>query len=267
RYGRHLGHEQRGARPRPRGIRFLLGEGPARREPVEHGHADGDAIFDLVGNQAALVVHHGIAQLDPPVYGAGVHDVEAAVADFGQPGRGDAVDPVVLAHAGKELHILALHLHAEQVHYIGPPGHGRLVVGEARNTCRDVRGHQRARPEVRHLDAQLLEQRAGRARHARVQNVADDEDFFAPGVGKFLPDGKGVEQGLGGVLVRAVAGIDNRGRGLAGYHAGQAGVAVAHHDVVGTHGLEGLDGFAHRLAFGNGGVGNVEICDLRREAL
>ena len=99
-----------------------------------------------------------------------------------------------------------------------------------------------------------------------MENIADDEDFFAPGVGEFFPDGEGVQQGLGRVLVRSVAGVDDRRRGLAGNHAGQAGVTVADDDVVGAHGLKRLNRLAHRLTLGDGGVGNVEIRDLRREA-
>jgi len=54
-----------------------------------------------------------------------------------------------------------------------------------------------------------LQQGAGGAGDAGVKNIADDEDFFASGVGKFFLDGEGVQQGLGRVLVRPVAGIDN----------------------------------------------------------
>ncbi len=55
---------------------------PPRLEPIQHGHPNGDAVFHLVVDEAALVVHHGVAEFDAAVHGAGVHEVEAALADF-----------------------------------------------------------------------------------------------------------------------------------------------------------------------------------------
>lgn len=75
-----------GARVR-RGISAVAAFGP---EVVEHGHADGDAVFDLVVDKRAFVVHDRVTEFDAAVHGAGVHDVEAAVADLGQAGLGDA---------------------------------------------------------------------------------------------------------------------------------------------------------------------------------
>ena len=63
-----------------------------------------------------------------------------------------------------------------------------------------------------------------------------------------LADRVAVEQRLGGVLVPAVAGVDDRGVGPLGDLAGHAGRGVAHDDGVDAHGLDGLDGVAQRLA-------------------
>jgi hypothetical protein len=80
------------------------------------------------------------------------------------------------------------------------------------------------------LHAEFLEDHAGGAGDAGVQDVADDEDLFAGGIGEFLLDGEGVEQRLGRVGVGAVAGVDDGGLGEAGDGAGQAGGLVADDD-------------------------------------
>ena len=49
-----------------------------------------------------------------------------------------------------------------------------------------------------------------RARHAAVQDVADDGDRQAVEAADVVADGEQVEQRLGRVLVRAVAGVDHR---------------------------------------------------------
>ena len=67
--------------------------------------------------------------------------------------------------------------------------------------------------------------------------------------------------------VSTVAGVDDRGFGVLGDHAGQAGAAVADDDVVGAHRLERLDGFPDGLALGNGGVADIEVGDVGGEAL
>lgn len=62
-----------------------------------------------------------------------------------------------------------------------------------------------------------------------------------------------------------VAGIDHRRAGESGDGSGQSGCLVADDDVVGTHRLEGFDGFPNGLAFGDGGVGDIEIRDVGGE--
>ena len=54
----------------------------SRFQPVKHRHSNGDTVLHLVVDEAALVVHDGVAEFDAAVYGAGVHEVEAALADF-----------------------------------------------------------------------------------------------------------------------------------------------------------------------------------------
>lgn len=53
---------------------------------------------------------------------------------------------------------------------------------------------------------------------------------------------------------------------MGGDGGGEAGAGVADDDVVGPHGLEGLYGLADGFAFGDGGVADVEVCDVCGEA-
>jgi len=64
-----------------------------------------------------------------------------------------------------------------------------------------------------------------------------------------LADGVGVEEGLGGVRVGAVAGVDDAGVDAAGEEVGGAGLAVAQDDDVGAVGGEVAGGVEEGLAF------------------
>ena len=64
-------------------------------------------------------------------------------------------------------------------------------------------------PAEHHLGAQLLEQVDVRAHHPAVLEVADDGHLEPLEAALVLADGEGVEQRLGGVLVGAVAGVDD----------------------------------------------------------
>ena len=66
--------------------------------------------------------------------------------------------------------------------------------------------------------------------------------------------------------VGAIAGVDDRGAGEFGDLAGEAGVAVAHDDEIGAHGLQGFDGFPNGFALGDGRVGDIEVDDIGRQA-
>ena len=73
-----------------------------------------------------------------------------------------------------------------------------------------VARHQRARAAEAHLGAERAEQQRVRPRDARVQDVAADGDDEALEVALLAADGERVEQRLRGVLVRAVARVDDR---------------------------------------------------------
>ncbi len=239
------------------------GLGGVGAEGVEDGHADGDAVFDLLVDEAAVVVHAGVGDFDASVDGAGVHEPGFAVAEDLEPGVGEAEEAVVFADTGEEGVGLALHLDAEEVDGVGVPVEGVGPVVEAGDFAGGVARHEGAGGEVGDLHAEAAEEEGGGAGDAGVLDVAYDEDAFAGEfvVGDFA-EGEGVEQGLGGVGVPAVAGVDDGGAGVLGDEVGDAGLFVADDDVVEAHGFEGVDGVDDGLAFDDGGRVDIEAGDV-----
>ena len=82
-----------------------------------------------------------------------------------------------------------------------------------------------------------------------------------------LLDGQQIQQGLGGVLMRAVPGVDHRGVGVPGDHLRNARRGMADHDDVDLEGFEILDGVENRLAFRDAGGSDGDVEDVRREPL
>ena len=64
-------------------------------------------------------------------------------------------------------------------------------------------------------------------------------------------DGAQVEQRLGGMLVHAVAGVEDRQAGLGFQQPGRAGAGVAQDDGLGAEGAQGQAGVFERLALFN----------------
>ena len=113
-----------------------------------------------------------------------------------------------------------------------------------------------------------------------MQDVADDEHTHAGQVGAagaveavafrlVLAQGHGVEQGLGGVRVGAVAGVEHGDVGPAGLREAlrRARGGVANHEGVRGNRFEGLRGVLERLTFGEGGSRGGEVGDGRAQAL
>jgi hypothetical protein len=89
----------------------------------------------------------------------------------------------------------------------------------------DVAGQQRDGAAHHHLGALLLEGKNVGQGHPRMQDVTDDGHPPAAHLAELLADGKTVEQGLRGVFVGAVAGIDDVGPDVPGQEVGRPGLA------------------------------------------
>ena len=92
-----------------------------------------------------------------------------------------------------------------------------------------------------------------------MQQVADQQNATAGQFTHGLAHGEGIEQGLGGMCVVAVAGVDHGGRRMARDEGGHAGRGVAHHHVINLHRLHGIDRVEDRLPFGHARLGDGQV--------
>lgn len=252
------------------GGHFAMGNrdlGRVGSERVKDGHTDGDAIFDLLVDEAEVVVHASVSDFDASIDRAWVHEPGLAITENLEAGVGETEEAMILANGGKQGVSLAFHLDAEEVDRMRVPVEGVGPVVETGDFGRRIAGHESAGSKVGDLHAETAQKKRGGAGDARVLDITDNEDAFAREfvVGDFTK-GEGVKKGLSGVGVPAVAGVNNGGSGILGDEVGDAGLLVADDDVVETHGFEGVDGIDNRLAFDDRGRIDIEAGDVSRKA-
>ena len=191
----------------------------------------------------------------------------------GHPGAVEAVAAGVLAGAGEERGVHPLALHPQHHHHVALGEHGVEVVRRRARPGVDADRQQRRRRDQGDLGAEGVQQQHVGAGDPAVQHVADDRDPAAVEVARAVAQvpahRERVEQRLGGVLVGAVAGVDDRAADPAG--VGQpvrrAGGGVADHDGVGAHRLEGQRGVLEALALGDARALGREVDDVGRQPL
>ena len=108
--------------------------------------------------------------------------------------------------------------------------------------------HPHRRAAQRDSRAEFREEMNIRASDAAVENVAENRDVPAFEAAFAIADGERVEQGLRGMLVRAIARIEHGNFEALGDEFGRAGGSVANHDAVGAHGFDGADRVDQRFA-------------------
>lgn len=248
----------------------------AAEQQVQDGHPGGDAVGDLLDGRAAVGVGDLGGDLHAAVHRAGVHHDGV----LGHLRHAVAVEPVpagVLALGREEGRVHAFALHTQHHHRIGLRQHVVEVVRDLAGPGLDADRDERGRGHQGDLGAEGVQQVDVGAGHAAVQDVADDGDPAAVQVlaeagvaaDQAAAHGEGVQQGLGGVLVGAVAGVDDGGVDPAGGRepVGGAGGVVADDDRVGAHGLQGQRGVLQGFALGNGRTLRGEVDDVGREPL
>ncbi len=181
------------------------------------------------------------------------------------------VDPVghgVLAQRGDEpAGAHPLELHAQDVDDVGV-GHVAHVRGGLHPERRaGVAGQQGGRRDQRDARPHHLEAADARASDPGVGDVADEGDVEPVERPDLALDRVEVEQGLGGVLVLAVAGVDDRGVGVAGGHLARPDGGVADDEDVRRVGVEGDDGVLERLPLLHARAGALDVDDVGGEAL
>ena len=234
----------------------------AGEQLVEDRHPHDEAGGDLLGDQRLRRVDRLAGELDAAVDRPRVHQqlarVQAAGVDLEAGG--------VLAQRGDEALAHPLLLHPQRVDDVGLLDPVERV-GDGTAELLDPARDQRRRAADRDLGAEPLEGDQVGAGDAAVEDVADDPDLAAVEGAEAAAQGVDVEQRLAGVLVLAVAGVDDRGTGPAGDHLGRAGVGVADHDRGRVVGGQGGDRVLQRLALVDRGAGRLDRDQVGGEPL
>jgi hypothetical protein len=147
--------------------------------------------------------------LDAAVHRAGMHD-DGVGLGLGQLVAVEAVEVVELAHRGDEAAGHALGLEPEHHHHVDALQPLLHVVEHLAAPAVDLGGQQGRWRDQAHPVLQLVQQRDVGAGDAGVQDVAADRDRSGAEPALAAADGQRVEQRLGRVLMRAVAGVDHR---------------------------------------------------------
>ena len=241
---------------------WVGGRASARQQLVQHGHPHHHAGGHLLADDRLRRVDHLGGQLDAAVDRARVHEHLPAR-------EAPAVDLVargVLAQRGHEAVGHPLVLHPQRVDHVGlaePVERELHLAAERLHVARD----QRRRPADGDLGAEHVEGVDARARHARVQDVADDPDVRAVDLADPVAQRVHVEQRLRRVLVLAVAGVDHARVGPAGDQVRGADVRRADHDQVGPVGRQRLHGVLERLALLDRAAAASQVHDVGAQRL
>ena len=161
----------------------------------------------------------------------------------------------------------ALALQAQHHHDVGAVEALAHVARDFDAEALDAGRQERGGGDHAHARAHGVEQDDVGAGDARVQDIAADRHQQAFDAAFVAADGERVEQRLGRVLVRAVAGIDHRAVELAGEQFDRAGGVMAHHQDVGMHGVERDRGVDQRLAFAHRGLADRHVHHVGAEPL
>ena len=153
-------------------------------------------------------------------------------------------------------HELAFHplvLEPQHHHNLGPVERRVEIVKRFDPEPVDLRRHQCGRRADAHNRAERLQAEDVRARDPAVQDVAADRDleaveFFPAAAAQRMAQRQRVEQGLGGMLVLSIPGVEHRAGDLVGDQLHRARAAVADHDGIDAHRVERHRRVDQRLA-------------------
>ena len=202
----------------------------------------------------------------PRFMGPGVHD-EDVLGGQVELRAVEAVEAEVFALGGDQAALHALPLQAEHHHHVGARKALFHVVEHGDAHGGDGGGDEGGRADDADLGAHGREQVDVGAGDPAVQDVAADGDSEAFEAAAAAAEGERVEQGLGGVLVGAVAGVDDGGGDFLGQQVGRAGLVVADDEEVAAHGVKGARGVEQGFALIHAGGADGHVDDVGAEAL
>ena len=104
------------------------------------------------------------------------------------------------------------------------------------------------------------------ASDAAVLDVAENCDVQIFDRAEAVANGERIEKTLRGMFVRAITGIDHRNFKISRDKICGARGAVAHHDAIGLHRIESVNGIQKRLAFFQAGRFGLQVHAVCAEA-
>ena len=185
----------------------------------------------------------------------------------GGPGLVESEHTRVLAKRREVAGGLALVLNAEEHDDLGVGERRFEVVRHLDPEVGEPMRHEGRRADQGDVRLKLGERPDVGAGDAAEKNVAQDDDLAALQRAEMLGHRERVEQGLRGMFVGAIAGIDDRNIEEPAEVKRRSGGGVAQHDHVGLERLDVLRGVAQGLALGGAGGGGVEGDDIGAEPL
>ena len=197
------------------------------------------------------MIEHGIIQLDPSIHRSRVQNRHFGAETSGPIDR-HSEDLAVIRGYGSPGITLALD--AEHHHGVDGIKNRIEIMGDSdsavrsrKKVCQTPR-NERGRTDKQYLRSEFLKSVDVRTRDPTVQNIADDRDTSALERSQSRSQGGRIEQGLRGVLVTTITGIDDRNVQPLVEMPCTAGSRRAHHDHLGAHGRQILRGIKQGFA-------------------
>ena len=166
---------------------------PPLADQIQHGHADGQAVGDLLEDATVRPVRDFGGNLHAAIDGAWMHDEDVLLA-AAQTLAVEAVKFAVFPQRGELAAAEPLELDPQDVDGVHLFQHVVEAVADGAAHGGDGGGHQRRRAYDDHLGPEFFEAQNIAAGHAAVGDVADDGDLHARDAPQPLAQRENVQQ-------------------------------------------------------------------------
>src|ERR1019366_4892455 len=178
------------------------------RQGFQYGNPHRDPHFDLLADKTPFPIGDGGIDFDAAVHRTWMHDERVRLGKL-QLGLVETEKAEIFLGRRDIAALHPLALQAQHHHDIGT-FESRLHVAENLDShALDARRQKRRWPGHAHPRAERRQQQNIGARDARMEDVAADRDRQSFDPALVAPDRERIEEGLGGMLMRAVARVDD----------------------------------------------------------
>src|SRR5579859_595156 len=224
----------------------------ADQKQEQQGHANGNAVGDLFEDAGLRAVGDFGGDLNSAIHRSGVENDGVGLGEAETCGV-ELVEQNVIA-GGKRGLVQAFGLHAQDNDDVGAgerffDAENAAHRSAGRADLFELAREPHRRTAKREAAAEFSQQMNVRTGHAAVRNVAEDGDIEVFDGAFAVTNGERVEEALRGMLVHAVAGVDDGNLEMAGDEIRGAGRRVAHDQAVRLHGVQRMNGIQEGLAF------------------